>query len=126
MASFSESSTSSTRKVLVAVAFLVRASGKFGLLSRSRAIPLVPSPEREAEGGPFAHLALGPDPAAVPVDDARHRGQSYARPLELVLPVQPLEGPEQLVRVRLVEAGPVVPHEIDGGETTRTRPPVSP
>ena len=88
------------------------------------AVPLVPAPEREVEGGPLAHLAFGPGPAAVPVDDARHRRQPYARPLELVLPVQPLEGPEELVRVGLVEAGPVVPHEVDGGEETRARPPV--
>src|SRR5215212_1210339 len=126
IASFSESSTSSTRNVLaaVALAFLVLASRNFGLLRRCRAIPLVPAPEREVEGGPLAHLALGPDPAAVPVDDARHRRQPYARPLELILPVQPLEGPEQLVRVRLVEAGPVVPYEVDGAE--KTRPPVHP
>ena len=45
-ASFSESSTSSTRRVLAAVerAFLVRASRKFGLLRRGRAVPLVPAP----------------------------------------------------------------------------------
>src|SRR5215212_5970800 len=111
------SSTTSTRKVLAAVArtFPVRASRKFGLLRRRGAVPLVPAPEREVEGRPFAHLALGPDPASVPVDDARHRRQPYARSLELVLPVQPLEGPEQLVRVSLVEAGPVVPHKVNGG-----------
>src|SRR5215213_10167446 len=123
-ASFWESSTSSTRKVLVAVAFLVRALGKFGLLRRSRAVPLVSAPEREVEGGSLAYLALRPDPAAVPVDDARHRRQPYARPLELVLPVQPLESPEQLVRVRLVEARPVVPHVVDGGERIGTGLPV--
>src|SRR5215210_6487598 len=115
--SFSESSTTSTRKVLAAVArtFPVRASRKFGLLRRRGAVLLVPAPEREVEGRPLAHLALGPDPAAVPVDDARHRRQPYARSLALVLPVQPLEGPEQLVRVSLFEAGPVVPHKVNGG-----------
>src|SRR5215218_2011956 len=120
MASFSESSRSSTRKVLVA--FLVRASGMFGLLGRSRAVPLIPAPQREVEGGPLADLALGPDPAAVPVDDAGHRRQPYARPLELILPVQPLEGPEQLVSVRLVEAGPVVSHEVGGPGNTGPGP----
>src|SRR5918996_1642804 len=70
--------TSITRRVLaaVALAFLVLASGKFGLLGRCHALGLVPAPEREVEGGPFAHLALRPDPAAVPVNDTRHRGQS--------------------------------------------------
>src|SRR5215212_5013992 len=126
IASFSESSTSSTRRVLatVARAFLVRASRKFSLLRRCRVVPLVPAPEREVEGCPLAHVALRPDPAAVPVDDARHRRQPYARPLKLVLPVQPLESPEQLVRVRLVEARPVVPHVVDGGEQTGTGLPV--
>src|ERR687890_1742427 len=122
MASFSESSMSSTRRVLVALAFLGRASRMLGLFGRSHAVPLFPAPEREVEGGPLAHLALGPDPAAVPVDDAGHGGQPYARPLELVLPVQPLEGPEQLVSVRLVEAGPVVPHEVGGPSNTGPGP----
>ena len=114
IASFSESSTSSTRRVRAVVARLPcwpHASSAFFAVA---ALPLVPAPEREVEGGPLSHLALGPHPAAVTVHDPRHRREPYARPLELVLPVQPLEGPEQLVRVRLVEAGPVVPHVVGG------------
>src|ERR687889_2474038 len=124
MASFSESSTSSTRGVCVTGARFAPASRNFGILHGDRPVPDILSSEREVERGPLAHLPLRPDPAAVPVDDSRHRRQAYPRPLELILPVQPLEGAEKLVCVRLVEAGPVVPHVVDGGWQTWTGLPV--
>src|SRR5215217_3769626 len=126
IASFSESSTSSTRRVPASGASdpFMRVSRKFGLLGRDHPVTEVPAAEREVEGGPLAYPSLGPYPAAVAVDYPRHGRQPYARPFELVLSVQPLEGPEQLVRVRLVEAGPVVPHVVNGSEETWTRVPV--
>src|SRR5215210_2011238 len=124
IASFSESSTSSTRRAPISGARFTLASRNLGLLRRDRAVPDLPASEREVEGGPLAYLSLRPDPAAVPVDDAGYRRQAYPRPLELILPVQPLEGAEQLVCVRLVEAGPVVPHEVNGEWQTWTGFPV--
>src|SRR5674476_1244706 len=67
--------------------------------------------QREAEGGAFLHLALGPHVAAVAADDALHGGQTDTRAFELAGRVQPLEGAEQLVRIGHVEAGAVVAHE---------------
>src|SRR5688500_8918221 len=115
IASFSESSTSSTHKVPVTGAPFAPASRNFGLLRRDRAVPDIPPSKREVERGPLTHRSLRPDTAAVPVDDSRYGRQAYPRPLELILPVQPLEGAEQLVCVFLVEAGPIVPHVVNGG-----------
>src|SRR5882672_8491424 len=66
--------------------------------------------EREVERGALARLGIGPDPAAVPMDDPLHRRQPDARALILVARVQTLESAEQLVGVRHVEAGAVVAH----------------
>src|SRR5215212_6324032 len=124
IASFSESSTSSTRRVPITGPLFTLASRNLGLLRGEVTVPDLPAPEREVEGGPLAYTPLRPDPAAVSVDDARHRRQADPGPLELILTVQPLEGAEQLVCVCLVEAGPVVPHVVDGGEKTWTRIPI--
>src|SRR5215204_1243207 len=118
MASFSESSTSSTRRVPVTGALFAPASRNFGLLGGDRTVPDILASKREVERGPLTHRSLRPDPAAVPVDDASYRRQAYPRPLELILPVQPLEGAEELVCIRLVEAGPVVAHVVNGGWQT--------
>src|SRR5215218_4589015 len=124
IASFSESSTSSTRRVPITGPLFTLASRNLGLLRGEDTVPDLPASEREVEGGPLAYTPLRPDPAAVPVDDARHSRQADPGPLELILTVQPLERAEQFVCVRLVEAGPVVPHVVDGGEETWTRIPV--
>src|SRR5918998_1641243 len=118
IASFSESSTSSTRRVSTTLALCTLASGNLGLLRCGRAVPGIPAREREVEGAPPADSSFRPYPAAVPVDDARHRRQADPGPLEFVLSVQSLEGAEQLVRVSLVESGPVVPHVVNGGQKT--------
>src|SRR5438093_9370425 len=66
------------------------------------------SPEGEAERRPFVRLRLGPDAAAVPVDDPLHDGQADAGALVVLGVVQPLEHAEELVGVAHVEADAVV------------------
>src|SRR5712664_3783132 len=66
--------------------------------------------EREVERCALARLGIGPDPAAVPVDDALDRRQPDPGALILVARVQALESAEELVGVRHVEAGAVVAH----------------
>ena len=73
----------------------------------------------EVERRAAAELALGPDTAAVALDDPVHGRQTDAGPLELGLLVQALERGEQPVRVLHVEAGAVVAHEEHGA---RARP----
>src|SRR3990170_8688002 len=68
--------------------------------------------QRKIEGRARIHLALGPDPPAVPGDDPLHDGQADARALELLLAVQPLEHVEQLLVVAHVEPGAVVLHAV--------------
>src|SRR5207245_2875030 len=67
--------------------------------------------QHEIDRRAFAHRPFGPDPAAVPVDDAlRHREpDTLAR--KLALAVEALEGAEELVRVDHVEADAVVANE---------------
>src|SRR6185436_15302096 len=65
----------------------------------------------EVERRASALGALGPDAAAVAVDDPLHGGQADAGALELGGGVQALEGGEQLLGVDHVEAGPVVADE---------------
>ena len=55
--------------------------------------------------------SLGPDLAAVPVDDALNGGQSYPGAFEFFGPVQTLKHAEEFVDVLHVEARPVVPDE---------------
>src|SRR5712691_4345641 len=66
--------------------------------------------EREVERGALARLGIGPDAAAVPVDDALDRRQPDPGALILVARVQALESAKELVGVRHVEAGAVVAH----------------
>src|SRR6267378_3713079 len=66
--------------------------------------------EREVERGALARLGIGPDPAAVPVDDPLHRRQPDPGALILVARVQALERAKELVGVRHVEAGAIVAH----------------
>src|SRR5919108_4536467 len=64
--------------------------------------------KREIKGRATAGGPLGPDLAAVAVDDALDRGEPDARARELVGRVQPLKRAEQLGRVGHIEAGAVV------------------
>src|SRR3989454_6337151 len=65
----------------------------------------------EVERRPAVHRSLRPHAAAMAVHDALHRGESYARALELDGRVEALERAEQLLGVRHVEARAVVPDE---------------
>src|SRR5258708_8338186 len=58
-------------------------------------------------------LAFGPNFSTVTPDDALHGSQTDTGPFELGRVVEPLERPEQLVRVSWVEARPVVANEED-------------
>src|SRR5712692_912644 len=92
-----------------------------GLSSTSRIFPGFTRASRPAGSGPsqseverrsLIDGAFGPDPAAVPVDDAPDGGQTDAGALEVSSGMQSLEYPEQLIRILHVEAGAVVPdHE---------------
>src|SRR3989442_9109061 len=91
-----------------------------GLSSTSRIFPAFTRPPRppsgpsqgEVEGGSPIDCSLGPDPAAVPGDDAPHRRETDAGALEFGRGVQALEHTEHLVRILHIEARTVVPdHE---------------
>src|SRR2546425_804239 len=56
---------------------------------------------------------LGPAAPAVATDDALRDRQAHARALELVAAVHALEGAEEPLGVSHVEAGAVVPNEVD-------------
>lgn len=64
-------------------------------------------PEREVKRRARAGLALGPNPAAVPVDDAPHAGQADAPALELLRAVQPLEHAKELALYRMSKPTPL-------------------
>src|SRR5260370_1141073 len=73
------------------------------LKSKTRTGLRLASLEDEVESGSSAYRALGPDAAAVAVDDPSGGGQPDAGPLEVALAVQPLKGPEQPVHIDHVE-----------------------
>jgi hypothetical protein len=64
--------------------------------------------ESEVEARAFAGFRLGPDEAAMPVDDALADRQAYARTGDIGLPVQPLEYSEHPFGIPLVEPDAVV------------------
>src|SRR5467141_2207467 len=112
--------TTSLVMLLLLSARSVRATSS-GLSSTSRIFPGFTRASRPAGSGPsqgeverrsLIDHALGPDPAAVPVDDASDGGEADAGALEVGSGMQSLEHAEQLVRVLHVEAGAVIPdHE---------------
>src|SRR5712691_12960151 len=69
--------------------------------------------EGEVKRGAFAGFAFGPGTPAVAGDDAAHVGEADPAAFKFVRSVQPLEHPEQLVRILHVEAHAVVAHEQD-------------
>src|SRR2546430_14832356 len=97
---------------------IVRATSS-GLSSTSRIFPAFTRPpgppsgpsQREVERRSPIDGSLGPDPAAVPGDDAPDRRETDAGALEFGRGVQSLEHAEQLVHVLHVEAGTVVPDQ---------------
>jgi hypothetical protein len=72
------------------------------------------SPKGEIKRCPSIHRRLGPDPAAVAVQDALDRGQADARARKLRGFVQALKGPEQFVRIGRVKPRAVVPDKENG------------
>ena len=65
------------------------------------------------EGGTPIGLAFAPDAALVTMQDALTQGQPNPGAFKLILAMQPLEHPEQLVGVGHVEAGAVVLDAVD-------------
>src|SRR5439155_6166098 len=65
----------------------------------------------EIERRPFVDPAFGPDPPAVALDHAPHRGEADTDAFEFVLAVQALKYLEQLSPVTRVEPDAVVAHE---------------
>jgi hypothetical protein len=57
------------------------------------------APDGKEKGRALVHRRLGPDAPAMPLDDALHQRQAYPGTVILVGAVQPLEHPEELVRV---------------------------
>src|ERR1043166_6415717 len=80
------------------------------------------SAEREVEGGAVVGGGVGPDPAAVAVDDARGGREADAGAVEVGRAVQAVERREQLVGARRVEAGAVVADEVRAGEGAELDP----
>jgi hypothetical protein len=56
-------------------------------------------PEGKEKGRALLHRDLGPNTPPMPLDDALHDRQSHPGAVRLVGAVQPLEHPEELVRV---------------------------
>ncbi len=63
--------------------------------------------------GAAVNLTLGPDPAAMTLDDPLDDRQADPRALKLGLRVQTLEDAKELVSVPHVEAGSIVRHTVD-------------
>src|SRR5580658_9397314 len=79
----------------------------------------------EVERGAVPDPAFRPDATPVPANDTLHSSQANARPFELGRSVEPLEWPEELVRVRLIETSAVVANEegtLDSATDFDTRP----
>src|SRR3990170_3748102 len=67
----------------------------------------------EVEGRAAVRFGLGPDVSAVPVDDTLYGRQADPGSLELLLGVQSLKHPKELIGVLHVEPDPVIAHEVD-------------
>jgi hypothetical protein len=60
------------------------------------------------EDGAFSHLALGPNAAAMPVNNALNYGQANARAFIFISTVQSLEGAKDFISITLIKADTVV------------------
>src|SRR6185312_6488494 len=98
-----------------------------GRSGRYRNLPLPPSGDSPGAGpgtrreGSFAQRemercalarGLGPGPAAMAAHDALHRREADPRALEVLLGMQAVERREEALRMRGVEARPVVADEV--------------
>src|SRR3954464_1995127 len=77
--------------------------------------------ESEVEGCAAIHDRLGPDGAAVALDDFLDDREADAGALEILAAVQPLEDAEEPAVVLHVEADAIVLHEINGRVLVRDR-----
>lgn len=72
------------------------------------------SSKGETEHSPLAQAGLGTDIAAVEKDNLPGDGKTNPRAREFILPMEPLEDPEQPVGVLHVEANPIVRNPVPG------------
>src|SRR6266566_6351566 len=81
-----------------------------GLSSTSRIFPAFTraSSQREVKRRALVDGALGPDPAAMSVDDAAHGGEPHPRAFEFGRGVEALEHAEQFVGILHVKACAIV------------------
>src|SRR5712672_3333515 len=84
---------------------------RHGYLARRR--PAASLRQAEGERRALARFRLGPDAAAMALDDAVDDREADAGALELLGAVQPLKGAEELGGVAHVEPRAVVAHGID-------------
>src|SRR6266567_104839 len=76
------------------------------LLTRSAVFRSVGnSRQREKERGPFVHLAFGPSPAGMALDNTPDIGQPKTCSFKFIPVVQPLEKAEKFLGLAHVEAG---------------------
>src|SRR4051812_45243821 len=79
---------------------------------RRKPTPQQPSfRNREIKSRATIAFAVGPDPSAMPFDDALHNRKPHPSTFELIGRVQPLEYPEEILRVRRIKANAVVAHK---------------
>src|SRR5437016_9525153 len=83
-------------------------------------------PQREKESRALLNLRLGPDMAAMTRDDPLYRGQTDSRTSKVGFVVQSLKWRKQLVGVRHIEPGAVVPEVEDGFVSIVLRPESNP
>ena len=69
--------------------------------------------ERKAEDRPLSRDALAPHAPAVATHDALHGGEPESAPGEFLPGMEPFEGLENYLTLRVVEADPIVSHVVD-------------
>ena len=67
--------------------------------------------QSKVKSGSLVRSSRGPNPPAVPVDDALNDGQAYAGAGELTGRVEPLEDREKAVGISHVEPGAIIANE---------------
>src|SRR5580765_4570353 len=65
----------------------------------------------EVERRTAVHFRIGPDAAAVPVNDAADMGEADAGTFEFIILMKPLKDPEEIAGVAHVESGAIVAYK---------------